>query len=506
MKVWAIVMMTCAVVAFGQGKVTKQKSKELTWSFKLKSDKPPAARADFWVSTDEGRTWSLCSERGISADCSITQDGYAVNAVIRVQADGTYGFYGQLGSPRTNSAPAPSAGEKPQKTFVVDGSAPLVTSVIPSAVSADTGKPVAFEINYSDLTSVNTTAIEVYVSEDGSKSYRAALPADAVFSYQAAQGKIVASAMISNPKMTSMFFVLTDELGNKMLPPAAGTVPHLVIAGKGQVVPSTGAENIVINPRKGDILEGGNPLVVKWMVEGASNYMKDSVMLHFSVGETPLVLIADRQPFTGFYVWFVPDVGTDDLRIKISARNNLGEPVEVAEVRGVKVRAEVKPNLAEARKHYMNARMLVARANKRDAMVEYMMALEKWPKYPQALNDMGTIYYELGEVTKSLEFYLRGKMAEPSNAMFYANCALAYYKLGLYDDAVRNLDDALNLEIMDETTANAAAERYFMCAQAFASMKMFEKAKACLEKMKGIKNVYPRLMETAAEFSKSLPK
>ena len=94
--------------------------------------------------------------------------------------------------------------------------------------------------------------------------------------------------------------------------------------------------------------------------------------------------------------------------MKVTARTRGGREV-VAVTPTVKVEARTRPDIAMAKRHADRARIHVARNQTAQASLEYEKALAIWPDYPEALNDLGTVYSSEKQYAKALEYFLRAK-------------------------------------------------------------------------------------------------
>jgi tetratricopeptide (TPR) repeat protein len=61
------------------------------------------------------------------------------------------------------------------------------------------------------------------------------------------------------------------------------------------------------------------------------------------------------------------------------------------------------------------------------AKLQYEKALSINPKYPEALNNLGTVYYGQQNYHKAEQFYLKAIKMKPNSASFYSNLGTAYF-------------------------------------------------------------------------------
>lgn len=60
----------------------------------------------------------------------------------------------------------------------------------------------------------------------------------------------------------------------------------------------------------------------------------------------------------------------------------------------------------------------------------YERAIKVWPAYPDALNTLGTIYFNIGDYRKALEIYMRNAKLNPDYIVSMGNVASCYHKMG----------------------------------------------------------------------------
>jgi len=173
-------------------------------------------------------------------------------------------------------------------------------------------------------------------------------------------------------------------------------------------------------------------------------------------------------------------------------------------VGNIKITSEIESDIPKAKDHYKNARIFLAREMHTEAMLEYGKAIEKWPKFADALNDVGIIFYGKKEYSKALEHFVRAKKADESNAMFYSNAALAYLKLDIVDDAVKYLRDAVELGAdKDLTISTATAERILMAARKYSALNKKKDAKQTAEIALKLERAHSKIMSELKDFINS---
>jgi len=64
------------------------------------------------------------------------------------------------------------------------------------------------------------------------------------------------------------------------------------------------------------------------------------------------------------------------------------------------------------------------------AIKYYQKAVKIWPAYPDALNTLGTIYFNIGDYRQALEVYMRNTKLNPDYTVSLGNVASCYHKMG----------------------------------------------------------------------------
>jgi tetratricopeptide (TPR) repeat protein len=154
----------------------------------------------------------------------------------------------------------------------------------------------------------------------------------------------------------------------------------------------------------------------------------------------------------------VPNRETRELRLRVTAVMKAGTESDLPSA-PVSVRATVRPSIAQARALYDRARVLAAQQRTAEARLKYEEALAAWDAFGEVLNDLGKLHADLREPAKALEYFLRARQTCPSSPTPYVNAAAMEHRLGLYEDALADLRDAVALGVdMDERTAVLAGE------------------------------------------------
>lgn len=136
------------------------------------------------------------------------------------------------------------------------------------------------------------------------------------------------------------------------------------------------------------------------------------------------------------------------------------------------------------------------------AQKSYQKSIKLNPKYPEAINNLGTVYYAERKFGKSIKYYKRALKLQPSAASIWANLGSAYFAKHNFKRAAKAYDRALLLDpmvfdrhsqygtLLQERTLEDRAKFHMYLAKAFAQRGDKEKAILYLRKAleEGIKD------------------
>lgn len=80
------------------------------------------------------------------------------------------------------------------------------------------------------------------------------------------------------------------------------------------------------------------------------------------------------------------------------------------------------------------------------AMKNYERAIKLDPKYPEPVNNLGTIYYCLKDFNRAIKFYKRALRQDPHSASVFSNLGAAYFGKKQYKLATAAYQRALQLD------------------------------------------------------------
>jgi len=84
-----------------------------------------------------------------------------------------------------------------------------------------------------------------------------------------------------------------------------------------------------------------------------------------------------------------------------------------------------------------------------NALKSYQLALHLKPKYIEAMNNLGTVYYAKKNNRRAISWYQRALRLAPEetkSASIYMNLGTAYFARKRYDDATKTFQTALRLD------------------------------------------------------------
>lgn len=128
------------------------------------------------------------------------------------------------------------------------------------------------------------------------------------------------------------------------------------------------------------------------------------------------------------------------------------------------------------------------------AKKQYERAIKLNPKYPEAINNLGTIYYAEKNYKKAIKYYKRALKCGNASASIYANLGAAYFGRKDYKHATVYYEEALKLDpdvfehhstfgtLMQERTIEERAKFHLYLAKMYAQSGKNDRAIIYLRK------------------------
>lgn len=462
-------------------------SREFSITFFLQE---PVRTRVLWASRDGGKTWRTAKDAGVSEAWKEWKDKRIV-CNVRVPDDGAWDFFAQFGDAVSNLSPEPQPGQPADPHLRMD---------IRAAASIDLTSPKPGE----ELIGGNQVIVRWTSDPKGLREKSGLLyvqlnaqPWKAVATNLDLSGEYLwvlpsATAPLKIRFRVGAFTKDQREVSSKDV--EATLLAGTTVAGLSWETPKGPTE-----------WTGGASVTVRWRSLGIE-FRERSAELQYAIGGEPWIPITKGLEPTGSYAWVVPNRDTAELRLRVRALTRTGqEGLAVSDP--VSVRAAGRPNVAEARALYDRARVLAAQQRSAEARLKYEEALAAWADFAEALNDLGKLYADQKDAAKALEYFLRARRACPSDPTAYVNAALMETRLGLLDDALANLKDALALGFDgDERNAVLAGETLWRIASVSSEAQDWKRARAAAEMILRIRQASRPTKGKAAEFVEWLKK
>lgn len=136
------------------------------------------------------------------------------------------------------------------------------------------------------------------------------------------------------------------------------------------------------------------------------------------------------------------------------------------------------------------------------AKKNYERSIKLDPKYSEAINNLGTIYYAQRSYRRAIKYYKRALKYTPPSASIYSNLGAAYFARKDYTRAIEYYEEALKLDpdvfehhsnfgtLMQERTIEERATYHLYLAKMYAKSGANERAIIYLRKAleEGVKN------------------
>jgi Flp pilus assembly protein TadD len=304
----------------------------------------------------------------------------------------------------------------------------------------------------------------LWVSRDGGRTWKPAREAGVTDSWSDWAGGVVrCSVRVPEDGLYDFFPQVGDALSNRGPEPKPGQPADARLRVDVRQ-PLRVAHLEWEEPRAAADWTGGQNVTLKWhAVE--PDFREKSAELQYSVdGEAWISITKGLEP-SGSYAWVVPNKDTNQLRLRIRAMTR-GALESSAESEAILVRVHRKGNIVQARALYDRARVLHAQQRVTEARLKYQEAINAWPDFAEVYNDLGKLHSEQHEPAKALEYFIRSRKISPSDPIPVVNAARTETELGLLDDALGDLRDAVALGLDgDERTSVLAGETLWSIAK-----------------------------------------
>lgn len=124
----------------------------------------------------------------------------------------------------------------------------------------------------------------------------------------------------------------------------------------------------------------------------------------------------------------------------------------------------------------------------------YEKSLKLNPKYPEAINNLGTVHYAKKNYRKAITFYKRALVISPESASVFSNLGTAYFARKKYEDALKAYQTALSLDpevfehrnaagvLLQERSVEERAKFHYYLAKTYAKAGNHDRALLYLRK------------------------
>ena len=122
------------------------------------------------------------------------------------------------------------------------------------------------------------------------------------------------------------------------------------------------------------------------------------------------------------------------------------------------------------------------------ARKNYEKAYKLNPKYPEAINNLGTFWYARKNYRRAITYYKRALALTPNSASIHSNLGTAHFARKKYDLAMASYQTALELDpevfehrssagvLLQERSVNERAKFHYYLAKTYAKNNQFERA------------------------------
>ncbi len=457
-------------------------TREFTIVFHMNKKVTPKA---LWVSRDGGKSWKTAGDAGVTEKWAEYDPAtQSIDCTVRVPEDGPWDFAAELADRVGLTTPAPRPGQAavPRLRYDVREEGRLQWISPRADEEFIAGNQVIFRW-MTDKKGLREKSVTLYWQIEGQPWNVVSTALDLEGRYVGILPQTSATARIRF--RLSAFTLSGAEVTSKEL---AGTVMP------GQSVVGLAWDT----PRGRPEWAGGTTVTLRWTSLGPE-FRERSADLAYQLEDEPWTLITRGLEATGSYLWVVPNRETARLRLRVRALTRAGQEA-AATTEHVSVKVTERPNIVLARELYDRARILAAQGRTPEAMLKYGEALQAWSEFGEVYNDLGTLHADMKDYPKALENFLRARKACPSDPVPYVNAAMMLVRMGLLEDAMADLRDALALGVDRSPRSAALAGEMLLAILADAQKAQnWDRVRAAAEMILSIRHASPRAHARARE-------
>jgi hypothetical protein len=415
-------------------------------------------RLVLWVTRDHGRSWAHVDtfEQG--------KDDQGNFVRYKTPEDGVYGLALQGIDEVGNETTRP---RRPSLTVLVDTAPPVIQIKTPRLKLNK--HEIRIDYDVEDFSGLKR--LIPWVSVDGGKSWRIV----GRFG-QGVDEKGQRYITFMAPTDGEYAFVLqaVDKVGNKTPPPKENTSPQLV-AYVDTAVPL----EIHIAPPP---VQWFNTRRIKiyYEVSEFSGIRQLIVWCTQDDGKTwsEIKVKTGRDKGGDFFIYEAPGDGTYGFAIQgvDELGNRTARPFPGQRPGTVVIVDTTAKGITQARRYFQKAALYRAQERWDEAAVALRKALGSWPQYPEALIDLGVVYYRKGDYRTALYYFLKAQKVSPADSLVFANAGMAYLRLGSIDESLSEFKVAIELGIPSRILAVEVCEELLYLGQIFIRRNRPDKA------------------------------
>lgn len=493
----ALVILLVAPSAFAQEQNEKTfRSKDIRLYYSAK-DESGIKEAILFVTFDGGASWQ-------KTDPSATEWGKdsagRTYVIYHAKGDGRYGFAFQFIDSLGIPTPAPSAGKRPALVAVVD-TAPVVLKLADILSLPKSGGEIVVtekgvRIPYALVTAREIVRKTLWITRDEGKNWE---KADGIeWSADQAGATFVRFTLSAEGRYGLAFQFAEKSGGETPHPSSAGA--YIWVVYKPAVVASS-ILPILLEPKGSEEWTAGNVYVIKWM--SPDGFKKKSASLSYSYDGGPWTLITKGLENTGFYRWAAPARATSKLTLRVTLEDASGKEVSSVPSGDIVAVVPTSPDIAAAKRDFAKATLLRSQRKYDEAIISYEDALAAWDRYPDALNDVAWVYYEMGDFGKSLEYFLKAKEVNRDSSAACAHVGYALLKLGLIEDGAKELDNAVELGVSAKKAVSSVSLALWEASQILLQRGKKEEARNACKSILKIASADKEIKEKALALLKA---